>query len=109
MRKPFAITSRDAPMSAAIAAQREVWPMSVKATNNAFTARESVMFCRMVRRVRRECSISHGTFDRSSDMRATSAVSIAASLPTAPIAIPNVARAIAGASLTPSPIIATCP
>ena len=40
-------------------------------------------------------------------MSATSAVSSATSEPAAPIAIPTVALAIAGASLTPSPTIAT--
>ncbi len=40
-------------------------------------------------------------------MRATSAASIAASEPAVPIAIPTVAAASAGASFTPSPIIAT--
>lgn len=42
-------------------------------------------------------------------MSAMSAVSMAASVPMAPIAIPIVARPIAGASFTPSPIIATAP
>ena len=39
----------------------------------------------------------------------TSALSIAASLPIPPIAMPTVARASAGASLTPSPTMATAP
>ena len=67
------------------------------------------MFWRITATVRREWAISHGTFDRSSDIRATSAVSMAASLPAAPIAIPSVASAMAGASLTPSPTMATVP
>ena len=42
-------------------------------------------------------------------MSATSAVSSAASLPTAPITMPTSAAASAGASLMPSPTIATLP
>ncbi|MPM26671.1 hypothetical protein SDC9_73175 [bioreactor metagenome] len=44
---------------------------------------------------------------RLSDMSTTSAVSIAASVPVAPMAIPRSATARAGASFIPSPIIAT--
>ena len=67
------------------------------------------MFSRMMASVRREWSISQGSFARSSVMSAMSAVSIAASLPAAPIAMPRLARAMAGASLTPSPTMATVP
>jgi hypothetical protein len=42
-------------------------------------------------------------------MSTMSALSMAASLPMPPIAIPTDARASAGASLTPSPIMATFP
>ena len=48
-----------------------------------------------------------GQVVRSSAIRATSAVSRATSDPAAPIAMPTVALAIAGASFTPSPTIAT--
>ena len=47
---------------------------------------------RMLPIVRRECLISHGSRDRSSDINATSAASMAASLPSAPIAMPMVTR-----------------
>jgi len=42
-------------------------------------------------------------------MRATSAVSRAVSVPAAPMAMPTLARASAGASFTPSPTMATWP
>ncbi len=41
---PLAITSRDAPMSAPIAAQRLAYPANVRITNNALTASENPMF-----------------------------------------------------------------
>ena len=57
---------------------------------------------------------NHGRFcveslDKSSDINAISAVSRATSVPAAPMAIPTVAAANAGASFIPSPIIATLP
>ena len=90
-------------MSAAIAPHIDEYPANVRITNTAFTLRAKAMFYRITASARRECRISHGSFARSSDMRTTSAVSIAASVPTAPIAMPIVARPIAGASFTPSP------
>ena len=51
----------------------------------------------------------YGTFDRSSRISAMSAVSMETSLPKTPMAIPTFALARAGASLTPSPTIATLP
>ena len=108
-RSPLKITSNDAPMSAAMAAQRDAWPANVSITKRAFTPSENVMFCRMMDKVRREWQMSQGSFAKSSDIRAMSAVSIAASLPAAPIAIPSDARPKAGASFTPSPTIATRP
>ncbi len=64
-------------------------------------------FVFIMARVFLECFISHGSLPRSSDIRTISAASIATSLPISPIAIPRVATAIEGASLTPSPTIAT--
>ena len=54
-------------------------------------------------RVRRPSRMASETMRRSSRMRATSAVSIAVSVPAAPIAMPTLAAANAGASFTPSP------
>lgn len=82
-------------MSAAIAPHREAVPISVRTTKRALIPREKATFARMVASVRREWWTSQGRRERSSDMRAMSAVSIAASLPAAPIAIPKEAHAIA--------------
>ena len=41
---PLAITSSDAPMSAAIAAQRLAYPANVRITNSALMASENPMF-----------------------------------------------------------------
>ena len=51
--------------------------------------------------------MANGKWARSSAIRAASAVSRAMSDPVAPMAIPTVALAIAGASLTASPSMAT--
>ena len=61
----------------------------------------------MMRTVRRPTAMASASFRRSSFIRAMSAVSMAVSLPAAPIAIPTLATASAGASLTPSPIMPT--
>ena len=50
-----------------------------------------------------------GSFCKSSPIKATSAVSKAVSVPAPPIAIPTVEAANAGASLIPSPTMATFP
>lgn len=63
----------------------------------------------MVRSVRCPSSTASATLLRSSFISAMSAVSIAVSVPAPPIAIPRVATAIGGASLTPSPIKPTLP
>ena len=62
---------------------------------------------RMMPRERRPVRMASETRVRSSFMRAMSAVSMAVSLPMAPIAKPTVATASAGASFTPSPIMPT--
>lgn len=107
--KPLKITSNDAPMSAAIADQSDVKPKNVKTTKMTLIESERAMFIRMMLSVLREWATSQGMRVRSSDMRAMSAVSRAVSLPAAPIPIPRDDRAIAGASFTPSPTIATRP
>ncbi len=67
------------------------------------------MLKRIIPKVRLPIVIASASLPRSSFIRATSAVSIAVSLPMAPIAIPTLATANAGASFTPSPIIPTLP
>src|SRR2546427_2951393 len=64
-------------------------------------------FCRMTDLVCRLRPTAKGKCFRSSAINATSAVSRATSEPAAPIAIPTVEFAMAGASLTPSPTMAT--
>jgi hypothetical protein len=96
-------------MSAAIAAQSEAYSAAVSTAKSNLTARESPMFSRMILSVRRECQTSQGSFEMSSDMSATSPASMAASVPPPPIAMPSFARPSAGASLMPSPTIATLP
>jgi hypothetical protein len=59
--------------------------------------------------VRRPSRIVSAIFPRSSCISAMSAVSMAASVPAAPIAMPMLAVAIAGASFTPSPTMPTTP
>ena len=65
------------------------------------------MFWAISLRAARASMIASGRRSSWLPMRATSAVSIAASLPAAPMAIPMDAFASAGASFTPSPTIAT--
>ena len=64
-------------------------------------ASDKPMFCTMIRRARREWASTWGRWRRSSPISATSAVSMATSVPIAPIAMPMSAVASAGASLTP--------
>ena len=73
---------------------------------NATIARLAMRFCRMMRLVARLSRTANGTRPRSSLISAMSQVSNATVEPAAPIAMPTSARAIAGASLTPSPTIA---
>src|SRR4051794_4027161 len=64
----------------------------------------------MVRYARRARARASTILDRSSVISATSAASMAACVPRAPMAMPTCTRASAGASLTPSPTMATeCP
>ena len=65
-------------------------------------------FCLMLRSVARESWMETGTSKRSLRMSTMSALSMATSVP-APMAMPTSARASAGASLMPSPTMATRP
>jgi len=53
-RSALKITTRETPMSAAIAAHNDAVPANVRTTKIAFTPSESVMFCRMIESVRFE-------------------------------------------------------
>ena len=82
-------------------------PRMVAGTRKATTPRLTNTFCLITQRVLRLRPTANGRCDRLSAMSATSAVSRATSDPAAPMAIPTVAVAIAGASFTPSPTMAT--
>src|SRR5690606_10080960 len=73
------------------------------------TPSAKIRFCQMMRRTRRLSVTAWLSLARSLLMSTTSAVSRATSVPAAPMATPTVARARAGASLTPSPTMATGP
>ena len=73
------------------------------------TAAESVRFWMRTRLARREWLSRRGMFSKRSPIRTTSAVSIATSVPAAPIARLRSEVASAGASFTPSPTIITRP
>src|SRR3990172_6779329 len=108
-RSPLKITRRVVPMSAATAIQRVAYPDTAAARKPALIASETTTFCRTIDTMRRPNMTASGIFLRSSAISATSAVSIAAGAPAAPIAMPTEARASAGASLIPSPTMATAP
>ena len=63
----------------------------------------------MIRFARRASCTVYGSLVRSSDISATSAVSMATSVPAAPMTTATLDVARAGASLTPSPTMATVP
>ena len=94
-------------MSASTAIHSDAVPSIVNTKKIAFTPSAMVMFCHKTCDVCCEMRIVSATLRGSSSMSAISAVSIAVSVPAAPIAIPSAALASAGASLTPSPIMAT--
>lgn len=54
-RSPLAMTSKEVPVSAAMAAQSDAYPAKVKRTNTHLTAIDAKMFCRMIVNVRLEC------------------------------------------------------
>ena len=82
-------------------------PASSPASRATTVTREIAMFCRITRTVRRARSSACGSRSSRSPIRAMSAVSMATPEPAAPMATPMSAVARAGASLTPSPTIAT--
>ncbi len=84
-------------------------PVSAAITSRKMTINDTVTFCAMTRLARRASRTVYGSLVRSSDIRATSAVSIATSVPAAPITTATSDEASAGASLTPSPTMTTEP
>ena len=105
-RSAFSVTSTVAPVSARMAGQRPVMPRMVVTRNTAFSPSAMVMFWRMLAIVRRDRSTMAATSVTRPCSTAASAVSSATSVPP-PMAMPTSAAASAGASLMPSPTLAT--
>ena len=78
-------------------------PTAPSSITPIFTTREMTIFCLTMTSVRRAPLTAVTSLPGSSSMSTTSAASIAASDPTAPMAIPTSASAREGASLMPSP------
>ena len=102
---PFATTMRQVPVSANTAIHIVPMPASVRTKKISLIERAIPMFSTSSWNVFFESLMNSGSLRRSSSIRATSAVSIAVSVPAAPMANPISARARAGASLMPSPTI----
>ncbi len=98
-----------APVSANMASHRLDRPISVRPMKATLMTSEKVTFCQMMPMVRRPRRMRYSSRVRSLDISAMSAVSMAVSEPVAPMAMPMFASASAGASLTPSPTMATWP
>jgi len=103
----LSITTTSGSDWAAAAAIGGSQPVAASTMPTRLYAAVNQRFCLMVLKARRPIRIASGTTRQSSCIRATCAASIAASVPAAPIAIPTSAWASAGASLMPSPTIAT--
>ncbi len=82
-------------------------PWAERKTSTVLKTRAKAIFSLITRRALRERRIAVGIFSSSSVINAMSAVSMATSVPAAPMAMPTSAAASAGASLTPSPTMAT--
>ena len=78
-------------------------PKNPRISTANLTPRANQMFCFTIRRVFREIRMAVTIFAGLSSMRTTSAASMAASDPRAPMAMPTSARVSTGASLMPSP------
>ena len=98
------LTELNAIAAAAIMGLRT--PKAASGIPTTLYANAQKKFCLMVRSVADESLMACTSFRRSPFMIVMSAVSIAISVPV-PIAMPTSACAIAGASLMPSPTIAT--
>ena len=96
-------------MSANTAIHIVAWPATASSRNASLMPSARPMFCHSTACVRWDSAMVSGRRRRSSFMMSTSAASMAVSVPAAPIASPRSERASAGASLMPSPTIATRP
>ena len=97
------MASTDTPTSANTAIHMLPRPSALRISTMNFTPSAKAMFwCTMVR-VRLEMRMAVAIFCGLSSMSTTSAASMAASEPSAPMAMPTSARESTGASLMPSP------
>ena len=91
------------PTSAKTASQILAAPIAPRMRTAALTDRAKTIFWRTMRTVLLERRMALAILEGLSSVRTMSAASIAASLPSAPMAMPTSALARTGASLTPSP------
>ena len=97
------------PTSANTAAHMPARPTTASSSTPTLTASAMAMFCRAMARTRAAMRSTCGRRSISSVISTTSAASMAASLPSAPMATPTSARIRDGASLMPSPTKAAAP
>ena len=103
IRIAFTMAMRATPTSAKTASHRVANPPAPKISTDNLTPNVSKMFCQTTRCVCLPTRMAVATLEGWSVWITTSAVSMAASLPNPPIAIPMWLRARTGASLMPSP------
>src|SRR5699024_11087235 len=108
-RRPLRITTTSAISCTSTTEASPRTPNKASGGSAVMLGSDRVMFWLMIWRPWRAWSSARGSRRRSWPVKATSADSIAASEPVAPIASPMSAAGRAGASLMPSPIIATDP
>src|SRR5699024_6522428 len=106
-RMALTITSSTEPSWTSMPMAMVTPPANTPASSATTVISAMAMFCRITETVLRARPMACGSFSRSSFIRAMSALSMATPVPAAPIATPMSAVASAGASLTPSPTIAT--
>mmetsp|Transcript_14439 Transcript_14439/g.60242 ORF Transcript_14439/g.60242 Transcript_14439/m.60242 type:complete len:358 (-) Transcript_14439:1871-2944(-) len=106
---PFAITTSAEPMSASMAIQRPLYEVTVVITTHVLNMHAKAMFCWTFLTADFPSATTSASTRRSFVKSDTSAVSIATAVPATPIAMPTSAAASAGASLTPSPTMASVP
>ena len=97
------------PTSPKMAAHILAAPTATSSRHKALTIRAKAMFSYTMRMHLREMRMALAIFRGSSSISTTSAASMAASEPMAPMAMPISARDSTGASLTPSPTKASLP
>ena len=91
------------PTSPKTASHMLAMPNAASRRISTFTPMANTMFCQTIRMVLRATRMAWAILEGRSSMRTTSAASIAASEPIAPMATPTSARMSTGASLMPSP------